>query len=247
MTEAEWNACTDPQKMLEFLQGKASDRELRLFACACCRRIWHLLTDDRSRKAVEVAERFADGGTAGELGVSGEAAEQAAEEQTWEPAQDDDAQDAKANGAMAARNAAAQQPMEAAWVMTFGPARCERATAVFATCWSAALAATLTRDTTAVPYDLYFATEQAEQSRFLHDIFGLLPFCPVTLDHAWLTGTVTSLAQAIYEERAFDRMPILADALEDAGCNQQDVLSHLRGGGEHCRGCWAVDFVLRKE
>ncbi len=61
MTEQEWQDCTDPYKMLVFLRGKVSRRKLRLFACACCRRVWHVLTDPRTRRAVEVAEKHADG------------------------------------------------------------------------------------------------------------------------------------------------------------------------------------------
>src|SRR5262249_28288245 len=61
MDEAEWLACTNPKTMLDFLQGKASDRKLRLFACACCRRFWNLFTDKRAWKAIEFAERYADG------------------------------------------------------------------------------------------------------------------------------------------------------------------------------------------
>ncbi len=88
-----------------------------------------------------------------------------------------------------------------------------------------------------------------DQVNLLHDLFGN-PFRQVTVDTGWLTwndATIPALAVAIYEERAFDRLPILADALEDAGCAGADILRHLRGPGPHVRGCWAVDLLLGKE
>jgi hypothetical protein len=87
--------------------------------------------------------------------------------------------------------------------------------------------------------------EYAAQANLLRDIFGN-PFRPVALDTSWLSSTVVALARGIYDDRAFDRMPILADALEDAGCDNEDVLNHSRGGGPHVRGCWVVDLVLNK-
>ena len=84
------------------------------------------------------------------------------------------------------------------------------------------------------------------QGDYLRDIFGN-PFRPVIADLAWLTPTARSIADAIYRDRAFDRLPILADALEEAGCNNADVLLHCREPGEHIRGCWVVDLVLGKE
>ena len=84
----------------------------------------------------------------------------------------------------------------------------------------------------------------------MRDIFGPLAFRPLPLlNRAWLAwegGTVPKLAASIYEERAFDRLPILADALEEAGCDAAELLTHLRGPGPHVRGCWAVDLVLGK-
>ena len=73
------------------------------------------------------------------------------------------------------------------------------------------------------------------------------PFRPASLDPSWLTSTVVALAEGIYADRTFDRLPILADALEDAGCGHADILAHCRDGGPHARGCWVVDLVLGKE
>jgi hypothetical protein len=88
--------------------------------------------------------------------------------------------------------------------------------------------------------------ESAGQAALLRDIFGPLPFRPVTLDPSWLTPTVTALAQGIYQDRTFNDLPILADALEEADCTSHDLLPHLRGPGEHVRGCWALDLLLGK-
>ncbi len=83
----------------------------------------------------------------------------------------------------------------------------------------------------------------------VRDIFGN-PFRRPHLDWAWLKwegGTVARLAEGAYQDRAFDRLPVLADALEEAGCADTDILSHLRGGGPHARGCWALDLLLGRE
>jgi hypothetical protein len=88
--------------------------------------------------------------------------------------------------------------------------------------------------------------ERAAQCQLFRDIFGN-PFRPVDLDRHWKTATVVAVAQSIYDDRAFDRLPILADALEDAGCDNLDILQHCHSGGEHVRGCWVVDLILGKE
>ncbi|AWM42432.1 hypothetical protein C1280_28660 [Gemmata obscuriglobus] len=79
----------------------------------------------------------------------------------------------------------------------------------------------------------------------MRDIFGN-PFRPVVLNPAWRTSDALALARGIYDEGAFDRLPILADALQDAGCDSDDILNHCRGPGPHVRGCWVVDLVLGK-
>jgi hypothetical protein len=82
-----------------------------------------------------------------------------------------------------------------------------------------------------------------DEAHLFRDIFGN-PFRPVIFDPSWRTSTVLVLARGIYTDRAFDRLPILADALQDAGCDDPDILGHCRGPGPHVRGCWVVDLVL---
>ncbi|HYT88796.1 MAG TPA: hypothetical protein VEL76_08820 [Gemmataceae bacterium] len=207
MTEAEWLTGTDPQKMLVWLQvsGAPSDRKLRLFVCACCRRIWHLLPDERSRKAVEVAERFADTqADAGQL--------EAARVAVW------DVSETPVSRWGAAWGAVCDDALEGAWEGLREAAG-----------WG---------DTSKV--------EQSEEAPLLRDIFGN-PFRPFILNVTWVTPAVTALAQTIYDQRCFQDLPILADALEEAGCTNADILDHLRGPGPHVRGCWAVDLILGKE
>jgi hypothetical protein len=89
---------------------------------------------------------------------------------------------------------------------------------------------------------------QAAHADWLRDIFGN-PFRAVTIDPGWLAfgdNAVPQIARAIYEERAFARMPILGDALEEAGCNERALLDHCRQPGEHVHGCWLVDALLGK-
>jgi hypothetical protein len=82
-------------------------------------------------------------------------------------------------------------------------------------------------------------------SRLVLCIFGN-PFRPASFRSEWRTSTVLGLAESIYAWRAFDRLPILADALEDAGCDDKDMLTHCRTDPEHARGCWVVDLILGK-
>jgi hypothetical protein len=94
-----------------------------------------------------------------------------------------------------------------------------------------------------------YTTERKAYAALVRDVYGN-PFRPASVDPTWLAwneGTVPRIAQAIYDERAFERMPILADALEDAGCDNADILNHCRQPSVHVRGCWVVDLLLGKE
>ncbi len=213
MTEREWRGCTDPSPMLEFLQGRASDRKLRLFAVSCCRRIWHLLADERSRTAVEAAERFADSqADLAELTIAQESAYNVFHRAMNRHGVHLFADSAAATASAPVAGAAGwwveepENTKDAAWV-----------------------AAVVTgRQTTTVARFLQDENEAQMQTASILCIFGPLPIRAVALDRAWRRPTVIALAQTIYEERAFERLPILADALEEAGCTSEDILNHCR-------------------
>ena len=218
MTEAEWLAATDPQPIKKFLAGKVSDRKFRLLHVAYCRTVWELLTDERSRKAVLLLEDYADHLEREQLRREAEVLAMAAVPEVG------DASDHSGDPARAVAIAAS-------WF---------RQNVSSVPYWEFGIGSTASM----VMHNDRQATGKLEAD-WLRHLFGN-PFRPVALDPRWLTETVVALAIGIYVERAFDRLPILADALEDAGCESRDVLDHCRGPGPHVRGCWVVDLLLGK-
>jgi hypothetical protein len=223
MTEQEWLECTDPMPMLEFLRGKASDRKLRLFAVACCRRIWNLLTDEKSRKAVDVAELYADGLVEKDSLIR---AVRAVPMSEWPGSGPEIFNWRLVTGAIAADMTNIRTYV---W-LTGEPNVPDLTQQLVASKWAQDGACFVPAQT---------------QAALLRDIFGN-PFRPVTIDQSWLTPKVKALAQAIYDDRAFERLPSLADQLEKAGCDNDEILGHCREPGAHVRGCWVVDLVLGK-
>jgi hypothetical protein len=111
--------------------------------------------------------------------------------------------------------------------------------------WNAGPGHTVTVDGVGLelPIHRFNEIQRTAQCSLIRDIFGN-PFRTVTLDRAWTTTPVISLAQTMYDSRDFAAMPVLADALEEAGCDNADILAHCRGPGPHVRGCWVVDLAL---
>jgi hypothetical protein len=217
MTEREWDRAVYPVAGLHYFASRRplpSQRKLRLFACACVRRVWHLLDDDRSRRAVEAAELYADDQvTLRKLAGACRAARQV---------------DGAAGSAAAA---AAALNLHQLVSRDQGP----QLTHVVAAAAEASQAGGSSSGK--------LRRQQKAQAELLRDIFGN-PFRPVTFSPDWRTDTAVALARTMYESRDFSAMPILADALQDAGCDNADVLDHCRGPGPHVRGCWVVDLVL---
>jgi hypothetical protein len=249
MTEAEWLACTNPQPMLEFLRRNASDRKLRLFAVACCRRVWSSLEHEEFREAVRKAESFADG-----------LADRAEMLQAHEKARAIFGKlHGKDNGPGAALTAScfATPPksflqrvadtLDDPWWEDEFDKGDPLAPALVTARHAARAAADLQGEGYVLDCPATIA-EHREQTVLVHCLFGN-PFRPRPVRGvraAWLAREVSALANGIYAERAFDRMPLLADALDASGCTSADLMQHCRSGREHARGCWVVDLLLGK-
>jgi len=233
MTEAEWLACADPQRMLDAITrdhpdgvrhplGRLvpTDRKLRLFSCAMWRRRPEVMDSLNAWGLLEASEKLAD-------------------------------------DLLPAHELAA---VRADWPIDLDGAGLPYGSWV--------RQASLHLHTVLTPAERQ-PEERAAQAGLLRDVFGN-PWRPVRwqeyqpdstegglmlpcwTDEAyrirqWNGGTVVSIARAIYDDRRFEDMPVLADALEEVGCTDEAILAHCRQPGEHVRGCWVIDLILGKE
>ena len=243
MTEQEWLQSTNFVDMLAFIEPSMSERKYRLFACACCRCIWHLLEDKRSRAAVEAGEKRADKHiTKKELVNAHNGAKKAA----------------KTPGTPLWAEEAAVQASAPDNPDPFGDVLSAVFYHVANEAWEGAFEAAKQRGLhgdeafNAAAGDAEDAGSMAGdemRSRFcslLQESVGN-PFHPVTFNVNWATAndsTAAKLAHVIYDEKRFNDRPILADALEEAGCDHAEILQHCREEREHVRGCWVLDLIL---
>lgn len=228
LPEHEWmRHCQYPDSMLyDELPVPVSERKQRLLAAAFCRRVWHLLSDERGRQAVEVAERYAEGlVTPTELQAACAAAEEITDFDgdtvTW----------CEIGGAAFVTAEPQPSPLDAAYIVAENVG------------WE--VARSVDNDTDE-PDAAAMAAERATQCDLVREVLGN-PFRPAKIQPEWRTPSVLALARNIYEERAFDRLPILADALMDVGCDDDEILAHCREPRSHILGCWVVDLFLGKE
>ena len=229
MTEAEWLAGEDLERLLRWLEwGMRPERKWQLFALACLEPLAPHIHDERLKLALSAIARNAEGrGAAAELESAREDAE-AAHDLIW------------------------ADPSEQRWFyVSEYAARAVTLATQAGYEGHARQIAKFCSETLRLCADYHTADAVRREANdrqvsLIYDIFGN-PFRPVALDPLWLTFDVQALAQGIDADRAFDRMPILADALQDAGCDNPDVLNHCRDPhATHVRGCWVLDLLLGK-
>lgn len=227
MTETEWLECVDPCPMLEYLNAHdlLSNRKQRLFDCACVRRIWHLLHDPRGRRAVEAAERYADGDASlDELRETQAIALAAADAQTtlYPPGTPD---------SFTVLAAAA----ETTWEFRSGADPIRHAAEALA--WEG-LNYNVRSERLLARNKL--AEEKKTQASLLREIVGN-PYLKHSISPSFVAE---ELARGIYMKGEFGILPTLGEALQKDGCDSPKILAHCWLPGPHVKGCWVVDFVL---
>jgi hypothetical protein len=223
MTEKQWLKCTSPGPMLELLQGKASERQLRLFARACLQRVRDLLVQEESLAALEALQQRADGRM-----------EQAAFRDAWCAA-------AQVRLIRKTRKKDYSPEKSAAWaaMVALGPEAFPAARSCSGILDGLARAPG--------------GNEDRRQCADIRDVFGnpfrRVPFSASWRSPAVVVVAQAAYEERLQPGDVLDnaRLAILADALEEAGCTEQAILEHLRGPGQHVPGCWALDQALGRE
>jgi hypothetical protein len=242
MTEHEWQTACNTEKMIKFLDGRASPRKFRLFAVACCRRLWDFLDEDHARPALEAAVRCADGELAvRDLWELWQSKERSLDQKFYDRIAQTSGAPLHAVGQ--ALSAIGQTMGEAGWLHVTNCVRSAASAKAIFQLKDRDLRLEFPDDGEVVAP--FAVAEMQEQVVLLKEVFGD-PFHSVPADAPWVTPTVVALSKGIYEDRGFDRLPILADALEDAGCDSADMIAHCRQPSQHVLGCWVVDLLSGK-
>jgi hypothetical protein len=247
MTEQDWLAGSHLGKMLYFLSEEGGrERKLRLFTLACCRRLGDLVSDARLARALDGLEAHADGLLDGTGLREREDAAQEAVNEIIEVALRDAEGMVRPNDISSAANAVrcalsadySRQDLSAGYTLSTSSVAFYVRAARTSPVWASTHDRVLT--------DEVGTGEERAMAELLADIIGN-PFRPLPFPPAWRTDTAVALARQMYQSRGFGAMPILADALQDAGCDSDDVLDHCRDRQQvHVRGCWVIDGVLGK-
>jgi hypothetical protein len=222
----------DVESLLATVLPSASERKLRLFACACARCYWYDFEHPRSRQAIEAAERHADGLVdEREYRIAAQSAAAVARAVRWS-----DTPEWEAVGRVYLLRSLARDASQ--WNV--------RASVLQAVRSATSLAYFEARGAAGGTKPLWSPESlQGALCQRFRDVFGPCE-PPDAAVLAWNDQAVRHVARAVYDEGDFARLPILADALEDAGCADAELLAHCRGPGPHVRGCWAVDAILAR-
>jgi hypothetical protein len=274
MTEAEWLSSTDPIEMIEFLRGnptsedtvnwwnnrwqidepcEGNDRKFRLFSCACCRRVWNRIPEACNRDGVIAVEDFIDRKASGSALQASLVASSSVE-------YTEDGTKRSEPGYWIVKylgrgfykmTAAASALLVSSQVIFMADDEYGRMSgSEFHGCYYTAAGYFMKPFRWPLPIPATVEIERMTHADILRCAFGNPFRLPVSLDLSilhWNDGLIGKLTETIYQERAFDRLPVLADALEDAGCLDADLMNHCRKPGLHDRGCWALDSILAKK